>query len=182
MAGIDPVIAGQIAEPLQRALHIGKAAAGEIGAAAGAIKQRVAGEQHILHLQRDGAGGVAGGAEHVHRQIAHVDRTALIVKLNRLHRPHLVAELAAVPGLWIVGLGDIDGQIGVDRQQIGHAQHMVKVAVGQQNELYVQVVLPDARQDLIGASAGIDHGGGVACRLVGEQIAVGADHADLQRI
>ena len=144
--------------------------------------KRVAGEQHILHLQCDGAGGVAGGAEHVHGQIAHMDGAAFIVELNRLHRPHLVAELATVPSLWIVGLGDIDGQIGVDRQQIGHAQHMVKVAVGQQNELYVQVVLPDARQDLIGASAGIDHGGGVVRGFIGEQIAVGADHADLQRI
>ena len=61
MAGVNGVVALQPAEAAQGGKHFHRVAAGKIGAAAGAGKERVADEEGIADLERDAAGGVAGG-------------------------------------------------------------------------------------------------------------------------
>ena len=79
MAGTHPQVALQGHQALEGLEDLPVAAAGEVRSAAGAGKERVADEEGIADLERDAAGGVAGGVEDGDRQRAEGERIALVV-------------------------------------------------------------------------------------------------------
>ena len=176
MAGQDVVIAGQLIQPLEGLEHLGEAAAAQVTPAAGAGEQGVAAEQHVLHLEHHAAGRVAGGMEHLDGQLAQRQLVALAVVVQIGDLSGQGEQVGARPvGVFLV---DIDLGIGQGLVQLGHGGGVVVVAVGQENILHLQIPQGEGGENSVGLVTGIDDGGLVG-GLVDEQIAVGADGADL---
>ena len=106
---------------------------------------------------------------------AEVDGVPLLHGVDALHRGQ---EHVLVPGLLPVDLlvVDVDGGAGPLLQQAGNPQHVVKVAVGDEDHGELQARLADLPVDVVGLVAGVDDGAGLGLGVL-QQVAVGADLA-----
>ena len=131
MSGADMIVPLQLAQPLQRGHDLLIAAPPQIRAAAGAAEQGVSGEQHIPHLQRNGALGVPRGVEDLNVKGAHRDVVSLVIEVQPIHLSRQGKQRVARP----VGVGmmDIDGRLGQGLLQLRDGGGVVIVAVGEQD-------------------------------------------------
>ncbi|MPN58330.1 hypothetical protein SDC9_206034 [bioreactor metagenome] len=79
MARKDAVFSLQPPQTGKRREHVVDAAAGQVGPAAGAGKQRVSGKHHIAAQQRHRAGGMARSGQDRDRQAAHPNGVPILI-------------------------------------------------------------------------------------------------------
>ena len=116
---------------------------------------------------------MAGGVQDLDGGPAEVDGVALFHGVDVVHgtQQHILVPRPGPVDLFLV---DIDGDTGPFFQQAGHAQHMVKVAVGDEDHGQGQARLADLLVDVVRLVAGIDNGADLGVRIL-QQVAVGAD-------
>ena len=119
---------------------------------------------------------MTGGIQHLDGEIAHFHGVALVIEPGFAHGDKGIAHIS-VAGLAAIFGVDIHRGTGVFLQ-ICHAHGVVHVTVGEQNGHTLHVVALQIVQNHVGISAGVDDGG-FHCGLIGENVAVGADEADL---
>ena len=116
---------------------------------------------------------MAGGVHHLDLGPGKVDGVPLLHGLDALHRGQ---EHIVVPGFVPVDLAlvDVDGDTGPLFQQAGDPQHMVKVAVGDEDHGQGEPGLADLPVNVVCLVAGINDRAGLGLRVL-QEIAVGAD-------
>ena len=142
-------------------------------------EQGVPAEEHVPHLQGDGALGVAGGVEHLNGHIPQGKGVPLVIEFQVGDLPGQGEQAAARPVG--VGLVDINFRLGQGLVQLWHGGGVVIVAVGQQDVFHVHAVVLYHLENAPGLVAGVDDGGHVGL-LVLQQIAVGPDGTHLKHL
>ena len=175
MAGAHPEVALQGDQPLQGLQNLGIAPPHKVRAPTGAGKEGVPAEEDVPHPVSHRPGGVARGVEHLDGGAAEGDGVPLLHGVDALHRgqEHV---LVPCPGPVDLLLVDVDGNARPLLQQAGDPQHVVKVAVGDENHGEGEARLADLPVNVLRLVAGINDGAELGVGVL-QQVAVGADLA-----
>ncbi len=143
MARPDDGIFGQCHQAPDGCPQGGTVAAGQIGAAAVAHEEGVAGKKMAFGIQADSAGGVAGCVDHLDGQLTDLE-------------PVAVGQKAVGPNA--AGVGGVDQDPGTGPGlECRVARRVVAVTMGVEDDFDAQTFAAGRRQYLVDIAAGVDH-------------------------
>jgi hypothetical protein len=137
MPRVHLIIARQITEPLQALQLLIHIAAGKIGSAAAASKERVTREQCVLTDNTDTAGGMSGCGDNLKTEPGKAKNITVVIIAAAL-RQH-IGIVAVTGGMRIVTRTEIDRRTGLFHDCV-YGTDMVAVAVGEEDCFTVEFV------------------------------------------